>query len=118
MTITKITATETFKKNGSFKGYRYDAHFADGHTEIARASATRLYDFAFQFSAAVNGSARTVERGGKGGIAPYFLFGKKAPSQAISAGASHAPIATFKIDARSVLSDAKMSLHLIRRMMS
>jgi hypothetical protein len=72
-TITKITATEILKKNGSLKGYRYDACFDDGTIQIARASATRLYDFAFQYDEKVNGS-------GKSGLAPYFCFGKKTPN--------------------------------------
>jgi hypothetical protein len=72
-TITKITGTPILKRNGSIKGYRYDAHFDDGTIRIARASATRLYDFAFQYDKEVNGSGKT-------GLARSFCFGKKAPN--------------------------------------
>ena len=87
MNITKITATEIYKRNGKFKGFRYDAHFADGHVEVARACATRLYDFAFQYSYKANYS-------GKSGLAPYFCFGKR--------DARDNAIATFPIQVEHV----------------
>lgn len=96
MTITKITATELTKRDGSFKGYRYDAHLDDGTIEVARASATRLYENAFQYGWKANGA-------GKSGIAPYFCFGVKAPYQdrpGVTCGGEtiRGPIATFKVE--------------------
>ena len=85
MTITKITATRLYMRNGDLKGWRYDAHLEDGTVQVARACATRLYVNAYQYKDEVNGS-------GKSGLAPYVLFGKRAYP-----GAGQ-PIATYVVE--------------------
>ena len=91
--ITKITATRMTKRDGSFKGFRYDAHFEDGTVQVARACATRLYVNAYQYDAAVCGSQPD-----KAKLASYFLFGKKQPACAITGGVAYEPIATYPIE--------------------
>ena len=96
--ITKVTATRLFKKDGREKGWLYTAHvgvYADidddqpiGTAPVRLRLARRLYEFAYQYEAEVQGNASP-------GLSQHFCFGKRPP-QGLGT-----PIQTFTIERTS-----------------